>query len=206
MDISEKIKNDILNSRLPKGQPLRQKDLSVRYSVSRIPVRDALLSLKAEGWLVPNGKAGVMIPDLNWQEAEDLSFMRAELECQLLKLAFDHITQRDIAAARDFLEALNEKNLTLIHRGELNWCFHDSLYRAADRPTLHREVERLNRQAVRYLGFQYGPLAYRQTSQHQHEALLGFVESRNKHAALVLLRQHIEEAGALLANYLKERD
>ncbi|MCW4628436.1 MULTISPECIES: hypothetical protein [Marinomonas] len=70
---------------------------------------------------------------------------------------------------------------------------------------LHSTVERLNRQAVRYLGFQYGPLAYRQTSEDQHDMLLQFIESKNKNAALVLLRQHIEDAGNLLASYLKER-
>ena len=43
-----------------------------------------------------------MVPNLNWQEAEDLSFMRAELECQLLTLATsDHITEKnDILSAR----------------------------------------------------------------------------------------------------------
>lgn len=205
MDICQKIKDDILNNQLPKGVPLRQKVLSTRYGVSRIPVRDALLSLKNEGWLVPNGKAGVMVPNLNWQEAEDLSFMRAELECQLLSLAFDHITENDILSARLSLVELNGNNLTLIRRGELNWRFHNSLYRAANRPVLHSTVERLNQQAVRYLGFQYGPLAYRQTSQDQHEMLLQFIQSKNKNAALVLLRQHIEDAGSLLASYLKER-
>lgn len=205
MDICQKIKDDILNNQLPKGVPLRQKELSARYGVSRIPIRDALLSLKNEGWLVPNGKAGVMVPKLNWQEAEDLSFMRAELECQLLSLAFDRITKNDILSARLSLVELNENNLTLIRRGELNWRFHDSLYRPADRPVLHSTVERLNRQAVRYLGFQYGPLAYRQTSEDQHDMLLQFIESKNKNAALVLLRQHIEDAGNLLASYLKER-
>ncbi|MCW4628435.1 GntR family transcriptional regulator [Marinomonas rhodophyticola] len=112
-----------MNNQLPKGVPLRQNELSARYGVSRIPIRDALLSLKNEGWLVPNGKAGVMVPKLNWQEAEDLSFMRAELECQLLSLAFDRITKNDILSARLSLVELNENNLTLIRRGELQLAF-----------------------------------------------------------------------------------
>jgi DNA-binding GntR family transcriptional regulator len=203
VDISQKIKDDILNNRLPRGVPLRQNDLSARYGVSRIPIRDALLSLKGEGWLVPNGKAGVMIPDLNWKEAEDLSLMRTELECLLFDLAFDNIREEDIAEARRFLIELNKDNLTLIRRGELNWRFHDALYRAADRPTLHSIVERLNKQAVRYLGFQYGPLGYRKTSENQHQELLILIESGDKNAALMLLRQHIEVAGRLLTNYLK---
>ena len=72
MDVSQSIKEDILKNQLPRGVPLRQAILSARYGVSRIPIRDALLSLKSEGWLVPNGKAGVMIPDLNWTDRKSV--------------------------------------------------------------------------------------------------------------------------------------
>ncbi|WP_421852201.1 GntR family transcriptional regulator [Marinomonas sp.] len=204
MDISQSIKEDILKNLLPRGVPLRQATLSNRYSVSRIPIRDALLSLKAEGWLVPNGKAGVMIPDLNWKEAEDLYLMRSELECLLFGMVFDHINKDDLIEARHFLEELNKENLTLVYKGELNWLFHQALYRSAERPTLQRVVEGLNKQAVRYLGFQYGPLGYKVKSQDQHEELLSLIESKNKKAALIFLRQHIENAGILLTKYLKK--
>lgn len=204
MDISQSIKEDILKNRLPRGVPLRQANLSTRYGVSRIPIRDALLSLKSEGWLVPNGKAGVMIPDLNWKEAEDLYLMRAELECLLFGKAFDYIREEHLIEARYFLEELNKHSLTLVYKGELNWLFHQVLYKAAERPTLQRVVEGLNKQAVRYLGFQYGPLGYRTRSQDQHEELLSLIGLKDKNAALIYLRQHIENAGILLTDYLKK--
>ncbi|RBP84536.1 GntR family transcriptional regulator [Marinomonas rhizomae] len=206
MDISHSIKEDILRNRLPRGVPLRQASLSTRYGVSRIPIRDALQALKSEGWLVLHGKAGVMIPDLNWKEAEDLYLMRAELECLLFGMAFDRIDKDDLVEARYFLEKLNQENLTLIYKGELNWLFHQALYRAAERPALQRMVETLNKQVVRYLGFQYGPLGYRNTSQSQHEKLLSLIELNDEKAALTFLRQHIENAGILLTEYLKELD
>lgn len=204
MDISQSIKEDILKNQLPRGVPLRQANLSTRYGVSRIPIRDALLSLKSEGWLVPNGKAGVMVPDLNWKEAEDLYLMRAELECLLFSKAFDCISEEHLIEAKYFLAELNKENLTLVYKGELNWLFHQILYKAAERPTLQRVVEGLNKQAVRYLGFQYGPLGYRTRSQDQHEELLSLIKLKDKNAALICLRQHIENAGILLTDYLKK--
>ena len=203
MDVSLRIKEDILNNQLQRGVPIRQAALSDRYGVSRIPIRDALQSLKSDGWLVMHGKAGVMIPDLNWQEAEDLYLMRAELECLLFDMAFDHIGNTEINEAKKALEELDKENLTLVVKGELNWLFHNALYKAANRPTLHRVVESLNKQAVRYLGFQYGPLGYRDTSQLQHEQLLSLIDIQDKKAALIYLRQHIVTAGRLLTEYLK---
>lgn len=203
MQLFQKIKDDILNNRLPVGRPLRQVELSERYEVSRIPIRDALLQLKAEGWLVPHGKAGHIIPDLNWQEAEDLCLMRADLEPRLFSYAFNHITEQDLHQAREALALLENPGLTLLEKGELNWSFHKVLYFPADRPTLYKVVRSLNQQASRYLGFQYGPMNYQDHSQQEHLTLFNLIESGDKAAALLLLSQHIKDAGQLLVTHLK---
>ncbi|REG85479.1 GntR family transcriptional regulator [Marinomonas pollencensis] len=203
MQLYQKIKDDILNNRLPVGRPLRQVELSERYQVSRIPVRDALQKLKAEGWLVSHGKAGHIIPDLNWQEAEDLCLMRADLEPRLLSYAFDSITAEDVKQARAALALLDKSGLSLLEKGELNWAFHKVLYFPANRPTLYKVVRSLNQQASRYLGFQYGPMNYQDHSQQEHFELLNLIESGEKSTALLLLSQHIKDAGQLLVAHLK---
>lgn len=203
MDISQQIKNDILNHVLDRGKALRQEELSSRYGVSRIPVRDALRLLKEEGWLVPHGKAGVMIPELNWKDAEDLYLMRSHLESLLLEKAFDFITYENIGKAWDIMELLDQENLSLLKRGELNWQFHESLYLPANRPALFRMVKIINKQVTQYLGYQYGPMNYRAQSQHDHKQLLKWLQEKNKKAALSLLKEHIEGAGKLLVQHLR---
>lgn len=203
MLLYQKIKEDILNKKLPVGRPLRQVELSERYKISRIPIRDALLQLKAEGWLVPHGKAGHIIPDLNWQEAEDLCLMRADLEPRLFEYAFSHIHYDNIEQAHQVADKLNSSNLTLLEKGELNWNFHKALYSPADRPTLFKMVESLNQQNHRYLGFQYGPMNYKDHSQNEHLELLELIEAGDENAAMHLLSKHIKEAGQLLVTYLK---
>lgn len=190
---------------MPRGVPLRQVELSERYKVSRIPIRDALLSLRVEGWLSPHGKAGVMVPEFRWEEAEDLYLMRSKLECLLFEMAFDHIGEAELKEARLALLELNKDSLSLIQYGEMNWHFHSVLYKAANRVALHHVVEGLNEKVIRYLGFQYGPLGYRVESEKQHEDLLFLIEQGDKQGALDFLQQHIEEAGKLLTKYLKNR-
>ncbi|MBJ7538121.1 GntR family transcriptional regulator [Marinomonas transparens] len=206
MNICQKIKTDIIKNQLPRGKPLRQVTLSSRYGVSRIPIRDALLSLKAEGWLVPHGKAGVMIPALDWKEAEDLYLMRSYLEGLIFNMAFEHICPEDLLKARGFLMELDKEGVGLLERGKLNWSFHKALYQAANRPTLLQVIAGLNEQVVRYMGFQYGPLDYRHRSEYQHEILLNHIENKDKISAECLLKLHIEEAGVLLVDYLKSSE
>ncbi len=204
MELINRIKEDILNNRLPMGVALRQTVLSTRYEVSRIPVRDALQALKAEAWLVPHGKAGVMIPKLNWKEAEDLALMRAKLETLALEFAFEHIRSTHLDEAYSYLRKLEVRDLTLLERGNLNWRFHYAIYRACDRPTLMRSIEVLNIQASRYLGFQFGPLGYHNHSQQEHSEWLELIACHDKVAAVQLLEKHIVSAGERLTEHLKK--
>lgn len=202
-DLIDQLKSDILNGALERGCPLRQQELSERYGVSRIPIRDAISVLKNHGWLVAHGKAGVMIPELDWLEAEDLYQMRSVLECQLLKYAIPHITFEVIGKAKDINLRLNSPSLSLVERGQLNWEFHAALYRVAMRPTLFNVVATLNEQVRRYMGFQYGPLNYRDVSQNEHEQLLSLLSEGQCEEAIALLHRHIDEAGSKLVAYLK---
>lgn len=202
-ELINQIKADILAGKLKRGCPLRQVELSDRYGVSRIPIRDAISTLRSQGWLVAHGKAGSMVPELNWVEAEDLYQMRSVLECRLLEFAFDHLTFEVIGRARDINEQLNNDILTLSERGQLNWKFHETLYEAANRPMLFNVVASINEQVRRYMGFQYGPLDYKNISQTEHETLLRYLEQKNKQDALHLLKNHIELAGIQLVEYLK---
>ncbi|SBS31219.1 putative HTH-type transcriptional regulator YdfH [Marinomonas aquimarina] len=202
-ELLDQLKADILNGQLARGCPLRQQELSERYGVSRIPVRDAIAVLKNQGWLVAHGKAGVMVPELNWCEAEDLYQMRTLLECQLLDYAIPNITYEVLGKARDINKQLNSPTLSLVERGQLNWDLHATLYQVANRPTLFNVVAILNEQVRRYMGFQYGPLNYRDISQNEHEQLLNFLTDGNANEALALLKRHIDEAGKKLVAYLK---
>lgn len=206
LELIEQLKADILNGALPRGCPLRQQELSVRYNVSRIPVRDAIAQLKNQGWLVTHGKAGVMVPELNWREAEDLYQMRMALEVQLLEHALPNLTHEVLGRAKDINLQLNNPCLTLLERGQLNWDLHATLYEVANRPTLFKVVAILNEQVRRYMGFQYGPLNYRDTSQNEHERLISLIESDQKDQALRYLKAHIEVAGRMLVDYLKNEN
>ena len=203
-EILLRIKADIKLQTLPIGSPLKQADLAERYGVSRIPIRDSLQQLLAEGWLVPHGKRGVMIPKLEQHEAEDLCRMRAALEVMLLELAVPNLTHAILGQARDYLERLDQDELTLLERGELNWLFHKTLYEAANRPTLFKVVEQLHTQVDRYIGFQCIPLEYDSTSQTDHYELLDLLQNKQYLSALECLRVHIEKAGETLIHFLRD--
>jgi DNA-binding GntR family transcriptional regulator len=197
------IKQDIRENKLPISVALKQEQLSQRYGVSRIPIRDVLQKLKNEGWLVQSGKRGVMVHPLSAVEAEDLCMMRMYLEPLILGHALPKLNNQTLGQAADILEQLDSSpNLSIQEHGELNWQFHACLYQAANRPTLFNTIANLHQLCSRYIGFHSLELDYVNTSQQEHYQLLDAIKAKRENRAKQLLKQHISEAGEILISYL----
>jgi len=205
-DLLTKIKQDIREKKLVAGTPLKQVELAKRYQVSRIPIRDAIQILKSDGWLIGHGKCGTMVPQLTWQEAEDLYVMRSAFEVRLLQLAFPNLSNALLGEAEDLLILLNQNKQTIEGKGRLNWRFHKLLYLPANRPTMFKVVEQLHSQVERYMSFQSGVLFYEQKSQSEHKLLIQRLREGQIDHATDVLRNHIEVAGKQLVEYLRNNE
>jgi DNA-binding GntR family transcriptional regulator len=105
--VADHLRRDVLAGELQSGARLREVELAERFGVSRGPVRDALLQLAQEGWLIlePNCGAKVAGP------APDtlLPLIRAQrrlIERFALRLFFKHITPGDLAAWDEILDKM----------------------------------------------------------------------------------------------------
>ncbi|MGW7412272.1 GntR family transcriptional regulator [Streptomyces sp. NPDC054863] len=74
------IRDDIVSGFLPCGSRLTEEVLARRYGVSRVPVREALRTLQAEGFVTTRRHAGACVAEPTAQEAADLLEMRTLLE------------------------------------------------------------------------------------------------------------------------------
>jgi DNA-binding GntR family transcriptional regulator len=69
------------------GEQLRQATVAERFGVSRIPVREALRALAAEGLLCHAPNRGYFVKKLDVAEMEQLYWMRGLLEQRVLQTA-----------------------------------------------------------------------------------------------------------------------
>lgn len=74
------IRDDIVAGVYERGSRLTEELLARRYGVSRVPVREALRTLEAEGFVVTRRHAGACVAEPTEQEASDLLEMRMLLE------------------------------------------------------------------------------------------------------------------------------
>jgi len=196
------IRDDIRRRIWPQGQPLKQQILADYYQTSRIPVRDALARLAAEGWLVSAGKASLMIPPLSAAEAQELCLIRQQLEPLALRLAIPQLNFAILGAAEDCLRAAAQAGADPLRHGELNWQFHQLLYQPCAMPTLLQLLQQLHLKVEMYLGFQQVSLGYAEQSAAEHQQLLQLLRDNEPEQAIALLQQHIAEAAVALQRHL----
>ncbi|WP_309133069.1 GntR family transcriptional regulator [Brevibacterium sp.] len=85
--VAARIRTDIISGVLPPRSKLGEAALAKQYSVSRIPVREALRSLEAEGLVESRPYSGSVVAPSPIEDAEDLFEIRIVLEAATVRRA-----------------------------------------------------------------------------------------------------------------------
>ena len=94
--VSAALEQQILAGMLAPGQRLNADELASEFGVSRIPVREALRSLNASGWIEIRPRHGAFVRRRSLREPEDLFHVRAMLEAEASRLAAKNRTEAQL--------------------------------------------------------------------------------------------------------------
>jgi DNA-binding GntR family transcriptional regulator len=203
----EALRERILRGDYPEGEPLRQDALADELGVSRIPVREALRQLEAEGLVTFNPHRGAVVSSLSLDEINELFELRADIECDLLTRAIPRMTKEQLDRATDvldeFQEALDAGEAT--RWGPLNWHFHAALYAPANRNFTMGVLQKLHQHSDRYFRMQVLLAHGGMRANEEHRAIAAAVRNQDVKAATQLMRAHIIGAGNSLVALLEEQ-
>lgn len=203
----EVLREAILNGDIPEGEQLRQDAIAKKYDVSRIPVREALRQLEAEGLIISQAHRSAVVASLSLKEVEELFEIRAALEPKLLETALPHLTEGDFARAEqtldDYDKALEEGDVA--QWGELNRTFHNSLFEKADRAQTLAIINSLGQKVDRYTRMQLQFTDGVRRAQDEHREILRLCRAGKGEDASKLLEDHILNAGRSLVAYLAKK-
>ena len=100
--LAERVLEDVMTGRLKPGDRLKEELLAQTHAVSRATVREALIALARQGYVVRIPRSGARIAEFSRQDLDDLF----ELRAALLSTAAGRYTRRAGPAQRAELEAL----------------------------------------------------------------------------------------------------
>lgn len=143
--VYETLLEEICSGRLEPGQRLNQADLARQLNVSRQPVNQAIALLKAQNFLLDNGRRGVVVSAIDEERFRAIYDFRMAIEPMVARLAALAITPE----AQKYGEAIIVKGKALVGTGDyvaslrLDVLFHDLIYTLSNNDLL-AEAMRLN--------------------------------------------------------------
>ena len=191
--IADSLREAILAGAFTDGEVLSQVELARHFGVSRVPVREALRQIQAEGIISAEAHHRVRITGLTIERVNEIFDMRVLLETHLLRKAFPHLDADQIQR----LERINADMAALRdHRAWLqrNRDFHRALYERSGALMTIALVEQLAARNERYLHLWSAGRGVQRASdaQAEHQAIIAAVRKRDQRRACAVLRAHIE--------------
>ncbi|MEY8038506.1 MULTISPECIES: GntR family transcriptional regulator [Saccharopolyspora] len=141
--IAERLREWIRRGVLRPGQHLVQEELAGELGVSRIPLREALHGLAAEGLIAVQPHRGMVVAELGRAELAELFELRLRLEPALAEEAVRGCRARDVEALRAAAERMREQGADAEGRAVENYRFHRRIYELAEQPLSLRFIDQL---------------------------------------------------------------
>lgn len=195
--VADDLRKRILSGEFKGATQLRQDALARDYDVSRIPVREALLTLEAEGLVQFHPHRGAFTTELSTATIRELFDLRVLLECRALAQAIPKLTPSELDRAERLLDqydAALDSGSDIDNWSELNFAFHTALYSPAQLPETLAMITHLNTKCDRYIRMQLLYTREIQKAEKEHRELLEHARNKDIEAACRLLDRHIREA------------
>lgn len=198
-DIFERVRNAVLDQRIPPGMQLKEQLLASAFKVNRPVIRQVLTKLQNCRLVVHRPNRGVFVAIPSIREGHDIFFARQVIECAVVQILVDTVTQEQI----EELKTLVAKEQAAHLGGELRFAlrhsieFHRSLARLSSNLVLQNFLEELVARTPLVI-LAYKRLDLKTCGMNEHSNILAAIEARDKQRAAALMQTHIQHLEALL--------
>ena len=199
------LRTAIYDGQFADGEELNQVELASYFNVSRVPIREALRQLQAEGLVRIVAHHRTVVSGLNLEAILELIEMRAVLESFMLKRCAPHID----AASLDALRRLCDEMDRITDYGP-NWVlrnseFHRTLYRTNSSKTMMSLIEEIHLKVERYARQAGTPSRLREAAA-EHRHILHYIEQKDHANAAAVMERHILNTGEAIRLFRESRE
>lgn len=170
----------IFSGELTPDARINESQLARRFAVSQTPIREALLALQGEGFLLSQPDRGFFVKPLDLSELEGMYPVLAQLETMALGTIIAFPKSR-----LNRMKAINRKLATA--RGKeavaLDNAWHEELLSDCPNAYLLNAIARTRRDLLRYETLYFLEQGSPETSAKEHEAIMEMIERGDMEAA-----------------------
>lgn len=205
--VREKLREDIVSGYFPSGKRLKIAELVDRYSVSQMPIREALQQLQGEGLIIIEPNKGAHVRQIDQDFLENMYDIRQLIEVYLTVKSIDHIQDKDVKELTQIQDkyelAAKKKDYDLCVK--LNKLFHVTIYAVANNPEGSQILEK-HWQLINTLRFThgYGPDRLAEVIE-EHRNIIKALDKRDVIAVEKAATAHCVAAKADLISQISRR-
>ncbi|SHF19046.1 transcriptional regulator, GntR family [Ruegeria intermedia] len=205
--IANDLRERILSGEMAEGEPIRQEALAEEYGVSRMPVREALKRLNAEGLIQWANNRGGSVTRHSLAEIGEIFDLRILIEVDLFRRSIPAMTGADFDRCEEILQQMEASydEDDVARWGVLNHSYHTALYSAAHRGLTKELLDRINLQSDRYVRLHLSVMKQREPAKKEHRQLLDYARSGKVEDGCALLRDHIERTKLQLLEMIEAK-
>ncbi|CAM3651798.1 GntR family transcriptional regulator [Parendozoicomonas haliclonae] len=198
------LRDEIISGRIQAGERIRQENIANIFNVSRIPVREALKRLEAQGLVQNMRHKGCIVSSLSPKDVEEIYEIRANLEPLVIEKSVENMSEETLAEARKLCDAFTTESDPSLW-GERNRLFHETLYKDAGRPFHLKVIDESIDRIDAYLRAQLLLTNGMGRAEKEHLAILEACVNQDGKLAAELTRQHILGSYHSLMEYFKNQ-
>jgi DNA-binding GntR family transcriptional regulator len=171
--------------------------------MSRIPIRDAIRTLVAEGLVLQFPRRTAVVAPISYDDLTELYEIRIAIEPEASALAVPNIRPIDILTMRGLITVMDSTDELAVLL-DTNDLFHKALYGRSARPRMIALLDQTRAQTRRYTAVRLG--SGRPDLQVEHQLILAAVERRDPAAVRALVQAHLISAYSILRNRVDSLD
>lgn len=201
--IAKALREAVFTGTFAPNERLNQDVIAQQFGVSRVPVREALAKLVAEGLAVQRLNKGIRVAPINKDDFLDIMELRVLLEPQALRLSAPFLKESDYEEAEVILDRVRATE-HVPEAASLHWNFHNRLYVHANRPRLIAQIESLQLAISRYFLPVWRTVGLSEEWDDSHRDIVTALRNGDADAAVRLTSDQIREAMYRMLNQLPE--
>jgi DNA-binding GntR family transcriptional regulator len=190
--VADTLRNAINQGILADGTPLNQVAIAKMLGVSRVPVREAMHQLQAEGLITVRPHHGAVVTGLSVERVSELYEIQALLEEYIAARAIPNIDTATMSQLRSLVTQMR-KTPDLEPWLALNANFHTELNQPSGATLAIELVQQLSARGQRYVNlWSNGKGIDRpRDANDEHELILDFITAGDVDAACTAVKQHV---------------
>ena len=192
--IASALRTAIYDGQFADDEELNQVELAQYFNVSRVPIREALRQLQAEGLVRIVAHHKTVVIGLTVNEILELIEMRAVLEAYMVRKSAPQLDQRALTRLHklcDEMDRITDYGSRWVLK---NWEFHQTLYGSGSSKTMIDLVERIHLKIERYAR-QAGTDTRLREAAAEHREIIGHIERKDYAAASAVIERHVLNTG-----------